>query len=616
METPDDRAASLFSATRREVHRATDRLFFWLFLVQWVLAVVVALTVDGGSSVQDQVRLAAWFGGWLNAAPLVLILTRSGSRLTRAVVAATQIGWSILLVELFDHRVETHFHLFGSLAFLAFYRDWRVLVLAMWTVAVEHGARAVLVPALTGPVPPENWAHLLEVYGWLGFEGIVLIDSTVRSLREMRQIADRQASFEQLTLSIEDQVLAKTTELEASNQRYRALVEGSHAIPWELDPARLSFIYLSPVAEKLTGFTTDQLTTGRTVSNLIHPDDRHRVKGALLELVAQGEVSEEAQTLDFECRMVTATGATVDVRSRVSLNSATRTLLGLSFDVTRQNKLELELRQAQKLESVGRLAAGVAHEINTPIQFVSDSVHFVRDAAADLGSLFARYRALVGSLDPSDPRRGELEQAERDADVDYVMEQLPGALDRSLEGLQRVATIVRSMKEFAHPDRTEMAPVDINRGIQSTLTIARNEYKYLADLDVSLADLPLVTCHAGDVNQVILNLVVNAAHAIEDVVGTSGERGLITVRTRREGGFVVIEVADTGAGIPDAYRERIFDPFFTTKPVGKGTGQGLAIARAVIADKHGGTIDFRSQMGRGTTFTLRLPIEPIAREAA
>jgi signal transduction histidine kinase len=270
----------------------------------------------------------------------------------------------------------------------------------------------------------------------------------------------------------------------------------------------------------------------------------------------------------------------------------------------------MELQQAQKLESVGRLAAGVAHEINTPVQFVSDSLHFVQVGMQDLERVIAAYRAILAASDLAalaDARLTAL-QTEQGADLEYLLEHMPKALARSVGGLERVATIVRSMKEFAHPDQKEMTAVDINRAIQSTLAVARHEYKYVADLDVELAELPPVTCHGSQVNQAVLNVVVNAAHAIEERVRGTGAKGHIHVRTRRDGDAVVISVADTGGGIPEAIRSRVFDPFFTTKGVGKGTGQGLAIARSVIVDRHAGNMSFDTETGVGTTFRLRLPI--------
>jgi signal transduction histidine kinase len=265
-------------------------------------------------------------------------------------------------------------------------------------------------------------------------------------------------------------------------------------------------------------------------------------------------------------------------------------------------QLEVDLRQAQKLEAVGRLAAGIAHEINTPIQFVGDSTRFLEDA-------FVALSGVVQACEEAVPPEAldALHRLQEEADLDYLREQVPKAIARTLQGVQRVATIVGAMKEFAHPDRKEMVATDLNRAIQATLEISRNEYKYVAEVHTDLGELPLVMCHAGDLNQVVLNLVVNAAHAIADVVRGTGEMGRIRVATRRDGGDVTIAVSDTGAGIPDAIRDRVFDPFFTTKEVGRGTGQGLAIARSIVS-KHRGTIHFESEQGKGTTFFIRVPL--------
>ncbi|HEV8548332.1 MAG TPA: ATP-binding protein [Polyangiaceae bacterium] len=279
--------------------------------------------------------------------------------------------------------------------------------------------------------------------------------------------------------------------------------------------------------------------------------------------------------------------------------------------LTDARRLESELHQAQKLEAVGRLAAGVAHEINTPVQFVSDSIYFVRDAMHDLVEVAEKYRiaceaALEGIL--VGEAAAMARRAEEKADLPYLLENVPKALDRALEGLERVTTIVRSMKEFAHPDQKDMTLADLNQAISSTLVIARNEYKYVAELELELGDIPHVLCHLGDLNQVVLNIVVNAAHAIADVVKDSGDKGRLGVRTRRDGEHVVVEISDTGGGIPEEVQTRVFDPFFTTKEVGRGTGQGLAIARSVVCDKHGGELTFETAVGRGTTFFVRLPI--------
>jgi PAS domain S-box-containing protein len=283
----------------------------------------------------------------------------------------------------------------------------------------------------------------------------------------------------------------------------------------------------------------------------------------------------------------------------------------MAIDIRVRKRLEVELRQAQKLESVGRLASGVAHEINTPIQFVSDSVQFIGNAMNDLMALLLEYEAMHRAIAFGTLPAGveaDLVRARADADLPYLVEHVPQAIERSLDGLSRVRTIVRSMKEFAHPDQSEMRAVDLNHAIASTLIIANSECRHVADVQTDLGELPLVTCYIGDINQVVLNIVVNAAHAIEEAVTGSGRRGQITVRTRHESELVVIAISDTGSGIPEQVRERLFDPFFTTKEVGKGTGQGLSLARSIIVGKHKGSLTFETEIGRGTTFFIKLPI--------
>jgi len=284
-------------------------------------------------------------------------------------------------------------------------------------------------------------------------------------------------------------------------------------------------------------------------------------------------------------------------------------------DITDQKILQGQLAQSQKLESIGQLAAGIAHEINTPTQYVGDNTRFLKDSIGDLIAIVDKYSELMASENgPKDwaKRSAEIKAALDELDFEYLKEEVPKAIEQSLEGVERVATIVRSMKEFSHPGGDEKQMADLNKAIESTITVSRNEWKYVAEMVTELdPTLPLIPCLLGDINQVILNMIVNAAHAITDVVGKdSGEKGTITVSTSRDHDQAEIRISDTGTGIEKDIIAKVFEPFFTTKEVGKGTGQGLAIARNVIVEKHGGTIDVESEVGKGTTMIIRLPIDP------
>jgi signal transduction histidine kinase len=286
---------------------------------------------------------------------------------------------------------------------------------------------------------------------------------------------------------------------------------------------------------------------------------------------------------------------------------------GMCEDITERKSLQEQLLQAQKLESIGQLAAGIAHEINTPTQYIGDNTRFVRDAFEDLKCLWDEFQELAEAARANDGCRrilGDISATMARIDAPFLVDEIPKAIDQALEGASRVATLVSAMKEFSHPGSKEKTPIDLNHSIANTITVARNEWKYIADLETDFdKSLPQVSCLPAEFNQVILNLIVNAAHAIADALpkGSLG-KGKITVETHKLPTCAEIRIADTGTGIPEAIRNRIFDPFFTTKEIGKGTGQGLSIARSVVVDKHGGSIRFETEEGKGTTFILCLPL--------
>jgi PAS domain S-box-containing protein len=290
-------------------------------------------------------------------------------------------------------------------------------------------------------------------------------------------------------------------------------------------------------------------------------------------------------------------------------------LLDCFIDITDRKLLETQLNQAQKLESVGRLAAGIAHELNTPAQYVGDNLHFLKDSFLQISKILSEYIELKTAL--KEGRRTEapldaVENAEADADLEFLLADIPSAIVQSIEGIERVSSIVRAMKEFAHPGSDQKTPVNINHALETTITVSRSEWKCAADIETDFDLLmPEVPCYPGEINQVFLNLIVNAAHAVRDAADTRRELGKIIFRTRVNGPFVEIRVEDNGTGIPKGIRDKIMEPFFTTKEVGKGSGQGLTIARSCVVDKHHGTLTFETEEGKGTTFIVSLPIKEV-----
>lgn len=293
----------------------------------------------------------------------------------------------------------------------------------------------------------------------------------------------------------------------------------------------------------------------------------------------------------------------------ICTNAGEKMYAAVLIDVTEYRDLEMKLSQARKLEAVGQLAAGIAHEINTPTQFVGDNTRFLKESFNDLERVLDKIDRLVETT--QEGVDGDLLEDVRatmnDIDTAFLRNEIPASIDQTLEGVAQIGRIVRAMKEFSHPGSGDKQAIDLNRAIENTLTVSRGEWKHVAELITDFdAELPMVSCLPADLNQALLNIIVNAAHAIDE---KNSGMGTITIRTRRDAPWAEIQISDTGAGIPKDIQSRVFDHFFTTKQVGKGTGQGLTIAYSVIVDKHGGKLDFRSEPGQGTTFIIRLPLE-------
>jgi PAS domain S-box-containing protein len=400
-------------------------------------------------------------------------------------------------------------------------------------------------------------------------------------------------------------------ELRQAEQKYRGIFDGAVIGIFQSTPDG-HIVSVNPAIASIYGYDSPQemMASVPDIAFQAYVDPKRREEFKLLM-----EKNEAAR--NFECEALRKDGSKFWVSMSavaISENGVVVRYEGMIQDVTERKQLQEQLLQAQKLESVGALAAGIAHEINSPTQYIGDNVRFLKDAFLELKSLLANYERLLSAAKNnalSSETVQEVWEAVKCIDTGYLLDEIPKAIDQTLEGVTRVSTIVGAMKEFSHPDIKEKVPLDLNRAIGSTITVARNEWKYVAEMETEFdSSLPPVLCLPGEFNQVILNLLVNAAHAIADVARKGGPAmGKIKVQTLNCLAWAEIRIQDTGTGIPEKVQNRIYDPFFTTKEIGKGTGQGLAIARSVVITKHGGTIRFETEEGKGTTFIIRLPYD-------
>ncbi|WP_415713609.1 ATP-binding protein [Maridesulfovibrio sp.] len=391
---------------------------------------------------------------------------------------------------------------------------------------------------------------------------------------------------------------------QAEHQEFLGTIfEGIGAAVFVFDPTKGLMVDCNCVGEKLLGLSRNAILDGTCQSKFTFTSNREK------DLLCpnwheQGSYEEGLLTMQD--------GSTLPVSRHlfeIHIGGMTH-LVQVVFDITERKHLERKLSIAQKLESIGLLASGIAHEINTPIQYVGDSIRFVKEAYSDITELIEIYEKYINekSADGRKEILEEIEEHKEDIDLEFIGAESIKACDRALEGVKRVATIVLAMKNFSHSGEEKAKAVDINKAIKNTIEVSRNEWKYAADLETDLEpELPYVYCLPGAINQVLLNVIVNAAHAIAEHTHKN-EKGTISVSTQLEPPFAKIIIKDTGCGISKENMNKIFDPFFTTKEVGKGTGQGLAIVHDIIIEKHGGTIDIESEEGQGTTFIIKLPI--------
>lgn len=397
---------------------------------------------------------------------------------------------------------------------------------------------------------------------------------------------------------------AQQRELVNNQRMLHRILEGIEAAILFIDPAKLTILWANKVTEKIFGEPLGAIL-GEKCPQFVYDFDTKTDKDVPCPI--SGAFHQEFQLKRKDGLVIPVTKTVVEV-----MNGRRPIMVAILFDMTERKNIERQLAHVKKLESIGSLAAGIAHEINTPTQYIGDNLHFLRQAMDDCQKLMGvceKWRpSSAGQLPPPEAVAEAVEVAGA-FDLDYLLEEIPTAITQSLDGVHRISSIVGAMKHFSHPGADSMQLGDINNALVSTSLVCRNEWKYKAEMHYDLdPDLPPVLCFVNDINQVFLNVLINSAHAIDEKYADNTEKGSIILKTRRDGNDVVITIRDTGVGVDREALERVFDHFYTTKEVGQGTGQGLALSYSIIVNKHHGSIEMDSVKGEWTECIIQLPI--------
>ncbi len=509
------RSQDILEKNQHDMYVYTDRLFVGLMIFQWIFGIVIALVVSPQTWVgtQSSVHIHIWAAIFLGAGiaifPIGLGIFLPGRVFTRYVIAVGQMLYSALLIHLTGGRIETHFHVFGSLAFLAFYRDWKVLIPATIVVAADHFLRGVYWPQSVFGILTASPYRWIEHAAWVIFEDVFLIRSCLKSVEEMKRIA------------------TNTAELEFKNQ--------------ELTYREKELVELNDNLDKKVSERTKNLQ----------------------------EANQQLQ------------------KTHEELKSA-----------------QIQLVQSEKLASIGQLAAGIAHEINNPMGFISSNLYVLGGYMTDYkawGNMVEELKKTVAAKDieKANAIREQLNKLEQEKNFDFLSKDIDSLLKESCVGTERIQKIVQELRIFTRNDHDRMELVQVDRIIDGILNIIHNELKYKAELKKNYGEVRPIRCNPQKMGQVFINLLVNAAQAIEG-------KGVIMIETYQNNGHVCVDVRDNGRGIEEKIIGKIFDAFFTTKPVGQGTGLGLSVSYEIVK-KHGGDIKVHSRVGQGSTFTVMLP---------
>ena len=474
-----------------------------------------------------------------------------------------------------------------------------VVVFVLFGLFISH---------ITGPIKQLS-KRIDDIYSHFGFQ-------EYEHTRHGDEMENFIASFEHMASALEEKTVSVDA-LQKEQKRFADIAENSGDWIWETD-ADGCYTYSSSVVKKVLGYDPEEMI-GRKYPEFFHPDDRAFLTRTMQDLYAGKTVFK-----NFLNRNICKNNRDVIIETSAcpvfDNNDRLVGYRGVGRDVTERIKaekerlrLEKELSQARKLESIGTLAAGIAHEINTPVQFIGDNIRFLSRALQAYERVVAEYQELIKECGESGKKQETLDRMQAIGDresLSFIMSETTAAVEQTQDGLQRVGTIVNAMKDFSHMGQEGKAPADINKAIESTIVLSQNVWKYTAELKTDLdPELPSVPCFVADLNQVIMNLIINATHTIADRFSGSDEKGTITITTQKKKGSILISIADTGMGIPERIKDRIFDPFFTTKDVGKGTGQGLSLAYKTVIEKHNGKLWFETEIGHGTTFFIELPLK-------
>jgi len=603
----NDRTIEVHDNAIAELYRSTNRNFGFLLIFEYFAVVIWAalrspLTWHGQqSSINSHVWVALLLGGIVALPSSYLGLLRSNKPETRWVIAVCQLLMCSLVIHVSGGRIESHFSIFVSLAFLSFYIDWRLIVIPSLVVVIDHLIRGIYLPqSIYGVYAGANF-RFIEHALWVVFEDFVLIAACLKGAKEVWSIAQRQALLETTTHNME--VIAERRSAILDNAMDGIISMDSNFLVTEFNPA----------AEVIFGIDKNEILGKDLFCSLILEEHRKIHLAGLKHYLQTGECKDLRKRIEvtglrnkLQKFPIELSINPVHFKDEVMFTAFVR-------DIEERKRLETELaNRSQKMESIGELAAGVAHEINTPNQYIGDNIRCLEIGMTSLMQVMTEFKELhkIAHEQGFQPELIQnIDETIEEADLAFVLTDIPRAVAHSLEGVERVASIVRAMKDFSHLGQDGRSTVDLNRVIESTVVVARNEWKHAGILELDLdPGLPHIRGNSGQLGQVVLNLIINSVHALKERY-EGLEMGLIKIKSRKIEGQVEITFSDNGCGIPITSQPRIFEPFYTTKRVGVGTGQGLAISHSVICDHHGGEITFVTKPNEGTTFTILLPIE-------